>query len=328
MSDEANQHSSEIPLENKSRFSLSGLQGAWALLVQTVKDCFTDNVPQWAAAVAFYGLLSLFPFTLAAISIAAYFVDVNWAISKISDGMGEFLPRGEEVIKSTLRDVIQARGTVGILSILALLWTGSRVFGVLTMALNIAYDVDETFGFFKRLMMEGLFMLTAGVLFFLALSSSVFLRLFQGVLQFLPEEGNSVFWIVTEAVPGLLLLGTYFLVYQFVPRTNPKWQASVAGAGAATLLFMIARPLFLGYIQQFASYNLIYGSLAAVIILLIWAWIVAYITLFGGELASHVHMMYFEGRSPEEVGESHEERSPIRKKKRKDSSQRHAAPAH
>lgn len=302
-----------------------GLRRFVELLIQTVKDLFTDNMPQWAAAVAFYGLLSLFPFTLAAVSIAAYFVDVNWAVTKISDGMGEFLPRGEDVIKNTLQDVLRVRGTVGLLSLLALLWTGSRVFGVLTMALNIAYDADETYGYFKRLMIEGLFMLTAGLLFFLALSSSVFLRMFQGALQFLPEDRGLVFRVVTEAVPDLLLIVSYFLVYQYVPRTKPKWQASLAGAGAATLLFLVAQPLFLGYIRQFAQYNLIYGSLAAVIILLVWAWIVALVTLVGGELASHVHMMYFQGHSPEEVHRRHEERSPTRK--RKDNSQRRAAPA-
>lgn len=302
-----------------------GLRRFVEMLVQTVKDLFTDNVPQWAAAVAFYGLLSLFPFTLAAVSLAAYFVDIDWAVGRLTSALGSYLPSGESVIRNTLQQVIELRGTIGLLSVLALLWTGSRVFGVLTMALNIAYDADESFGFFKRLMMEGFMLLTAGFLFFLALSSGVFLRLFQGLLQFLPQGQGWVYWIVREMVPGLLLLASLFMIYQFVPRKRPNWKASVSGATAATLLFLLAQPLFLGYVQRFANYNLVYGSLTAVIVLLVWAWITAFITLFGGELTSHVQMMYFEGRSSDEVQERHEERSPL--KKRREASRSRTAPA-
>lgn len=80
----------------------------------------------------------------------------------------------------------------------------------------------------------------------------------------------------------------------------------------ATLLFVLARPLFVSYLRRFANYNLIYGSLAIVIIMVFWAWIVALILLFGGETASHTQAMVIEGQPKEEVERRHLQRSPVK----------------
>jgi membrane protein len=87
-----------------------------------------------------------------------------------------------------------------------------------------------------------------------------------------------------------------------VPRYRTDWRAAAAGAVLAALLILVARPVFLTYVWQFASYNLIYGSLAIVIILIIWAWIVAGITIFGGEVVSHIQTIMLE-REPAEDAE-------------------------
>ncbi len=78
------------------------------------------------------------------------------------------------------------------------------------------------------------------------------------------------------------------------------------------LLTLAARPLFLTYVGRLASYSHIYGWLAIGIILLVWTEIVAIITLFGGELASHIQMMAYEGLSGAEVSRRHRPRSPDR----------------
>jgi membrane protein len=277
------------------------------------RDLLTDHAPQWAAAVAYYGLLSLFPLLLAGISIASYFVDAQWAIQQVTRFLGEFVPRGEGQVDQIIREAIDARDQVSLLSLAALVWTGSRVFGVLTTALNIAYDVEETYGFWKRLLVEVVWTVAMGLLFLLALSSGFLLDLLWGALRILPAERGTVFRVIKWLVPGFLLFMAYFLTYKFVPRGRQDWRAAAIGAGGAALLFLVARPLFLSYIQQFGQYNLIYGSIAVVIILLVWAWLVALITLFGGELASHYQMMILEGQPAAEVEQRHAERSPEKK---------------
>jgi len=283
------------------------------VVVQSVRDMFTDSAPHWAAAIAYYSLLSTFPLILATASIAAYFVDPQMAASKATQLLGEFIPKGVGEIEALVQEAIAVRGTVGLFSIGTLLWTGSRVFNVSIKALNIAFDVDETYGFLKRTLVEVGMMLSIGLIFVTALASGWLIRLVSNVLELLPAGQGVITDIVQRLVPAFLLFLAFFLTYRFAPRTRPTSRAAVSGAATATALFLVARPLFLFYVERFASYNLIYGSIAIVAILALWAWIVALILLFGGEIASHVQAIMIEGRSSEEVARRHQERQPDRR---------------
>jgi YihY family inner membrane protein len=227
--------------------------------------------------------------------------------------LGEFVPRGEGRVVAIVKDAVDARGSVSLLSIGALLWSGSRVFGAATKALNIAYDTDETYGFFMRTGVEVVMMATIGVIFVLALASRSIINIFWNALAFLPRGRDLAFQVTEATLPALLLLAAFFLIYRFVPRGQQDWRAALLGAAVATFLFLLARPVFLGYVQSFGEYNLIYGSLAIVVILALWAWLAALIMLFGGELASHTQEMLIEGRSADEVERRHQDRSPTRK---------------
>ncbi len=276
------------------------------MLVQSIKDLVTDSGPQRAAAIAYYSLLSTFPLLLAAVSLAAYFVDPNQAVDQVTRLLGEFLPEGEAQIATTVKEAVEASGQVSLLSLAALLWTGSRVFGVLTRALNVAFDVDEHYGFFRRLLIEAVMMLTIGVVFVLALASGLLVDLLWRALQVLPAGRGLVFELVPEATRVALLLVAFFLIYRFVPRGRRDSRAALVGAVVATLLFLAARPLFIGYVRQFGRHSVVYGSLAVAIILVLWAWLVALITLFGGELTAHIQKMTFEGAEREEVERLHD----------------------
>jgi membrane protein len=279
------------------------------------RDFLIDNGPSWAAAIAFYGLLSLFPLLLALVSVAAQLVEPEWAATQLATRLGDFLPRGEEQIREIVQEAYAAGAGTGIISIVLLLWSGSYVFGAMTTALNLAYDVDETYGFFKRLLIRAVMLATLGVLFVLALSSRWVVTFFADTLGLLPaaEQG----WLISAAravVPALLLVLSFFLIYRFVPRRRPNWRAALVGAVGASLAFLIARPLFIGYLQHIGTdYNVIYGSLGIGIILMFWVWIVAVILLLGGELSSHVQAIVIEGQSVEEVNQRHLGRSPDRK---------------
>jgi membrane protein len=276
------------------------------------KDFMQDNGPQWAAAIAYYALLSTFPLLLAALSIASLFVDPQWVIDQASNVMKSFLPTGQDQIREVVRGAFQARGGISVLSVALLLWTGSRVFGVATQALNVAFDADESYGFLKRTLVQLAAAASLGLLFIVALSSRVVINL---LWRILPLDGSldRLRHIVTWSIPALLLLIALYLTYRVVPRRRVQVGAALAGAVLSTFLFMVARPLFLYYVQQLANYNLIYGSLAIVVILVLWTWLVANIFLFGGEVASLVKTVLLEGRSRSTVEERHRLRSPVRR---------------
>jgi uncharacterized BrkB/YihY/UPF0761 family membrane protein len=89
---------------------------------------------------------------LAIVAIGGYFVDPNRVVSHIVELVGGMLPRGQANLRETVQEVIEGRETAGFLSIAAFLWTGSRVFGVLTRTLNVVYDAEVRYGFGKRLL--------------------------------------------------------------------------------------------------------------------------------------------------------------------------------
>lgn len=291
-------------------FSRNSLGQAGKVLVQTFKHFTTDNGPQWAAAIAYYSLLSLFPLLLAAIAIAAYFVDRQWAIEQGSLLIRGLVPSGTQFIRDVIESIIETRGQVGILSILVLIWSGSRVFGVITRALNIAYHVSEPYGFFRRTLVELLMTFTIGILFILALGSRLVITFIEGIISIPFLQQHVLYQFLSYAIPAVLLLVSLFLTYQYVPRRRVAWWAALAGAGLFTVLFLIAQPLFTRYVETFANYSMVYGPLAILITLILWIWISANLLLLGGELASHIQDILVEDKSEKEVEEQHEERDP------------------
>jgi membrane protein len=291
-------------------FSCNGLELAGKVLVQTVRHFTKDNGPQWAAAIAYYTLLSIFPFLLAAIAIAAYFVDRQWALEQGSQIVGGLVPNGTQFLREIIEDIIETRGQAGILSILFLIWSGSRVFGVITKALNIAYHVSEPYSFLKRTLVELLMTFTIGILFVLALGSRLVMSFIEGLIEIPFLQEHIFYQFLSYAIPAMLVLLSLFLTYQYVPRRRVAWWAALAGALLFTVLFLIAQPLFTRYIETFANYSLVYGPLAIVITLVLWIWILANLLLLGGELASHIQDMVVEEKSEKEVGKQHGERDP------------------
>lgn len=275
-----------------------------SVLIQAIKDTLTDHGPQWAAAVAHDALLSAFPLLLAA-SVAASVVDPGWAVDRITSLLGEFVPGGEGRVEAIIDEELASVGSAGLLLLGTLLWSGTRLFGALTQALNVAYDVDDTYGCFKRLQIELALLMTIGLVLIVTIVSGLLLGLVWDAVPLPPEQRNAVFRLIQGAVQALLPVGSCFLVYQFVPRGRSDRQAPSIGAVVAALLFLVAQPLFLFSVARFGRYNRIYGSLWIVIIILVWVWLVALIVFFGGEVASHARHQLFAGHAAAEVGRRH-----------------------
>ncbi len=311
---EYNSKSKPVDRTNDDQKDDAGLARRFAeMFYQSGRDFFTDNAPQWSAAIAYYGLLSVFPLLLAAASIAAYFVAPSWAVDQLTQLMGDYLPKGAGQIEQIVKQAVQDRGGVGVISFLLLVWSGSRVFSSITKALNIAYDVDDTYGFFRRTLIEFALMLTVGVVFIAAISSRWLLGLAWNNLVFLPRVQDFISQIILEVLSAALLMLVFFLVYRFVPRERVNWRAALFGSFLAVVLFLLARSLFLSYVNRFANYNVIYGSFAVVIVIVIWSWLVACILLLGGEVVSHTQQMLIEGSTIKDVQQRHLARSPSHK---------------
>lgn len=281
-------------------------------LVWSFQDFAKDNGPQWAAALAYYALMSVFPLMLAALSIAAMFVDVDWVLNQATRLSQSFLPTGSDFVRSTIEGIFEARGPTSIVSIALLLWSGSAIFGVATQALNIAFGVDEKLGFIQRAAIQLAMAVTLGLLLIAALASSAIIGLAWRFLG-LGEGLTIVRTVLQFLVQGLLLLLVFYLAYRFVPRTAVHSRSAWFGALFAALLFVVIRPAFSFYIARFSNYNAVYGALAILIILVLWAWISATIFLLGGQLAALVEGLDYQGKTRADVVQHHEQRSPVRR---------------
>jgi membrane protein len=283
------------------------------IAVQSSKDLMRDNAPQWAAAISYYGLLSVFPLMLALASIGSIFVSQDWVVEQGAQILGGFLPDGEHEVERIISEVLQARGGIGFVSIVFLLWSGSRVFGVLTRALNIAYDVDEMYGFFHRTLIELLMLFSIGLLFVAALVSRVVIGAILINSGISASEQGVMFNFAIAALPIGFLFITFFLMYLFVPRRKVSWKAALVGTSFTTTAFAVGRPAFWWYLNSFADYELVYGSIAVMVVLVFWAWLVSLFILIGGEITGHVQDIVIEGKSPDEVARAHQIRSPFSK---------------
>ena len=137
------------------------------------------------------------------------------------------------------------------------------------------------------------------------------LDLFWGQLGALQGQTGLIRDAVRSVLPLALLALAFFLTYRYVPRRDVSHRAALVGAACATLLFVAARPIFLGYLNRFGEYNLLYGSLTFLIILILWAWLFAIILLLGGHIAAHTQKVLIERQPAADVERRHELRSPV-----------------
>lgn len=289
----------------------------WLLVLrQSLDDLLANNVIEWAAALAFYSLLSLFPLVLALAALSAYVVEVPWIAGRLALLLSSVLPPDVVDVKRLVEGAMADRGRVGLIAIVAWLFAGRRVFGSLVTALNRFSDVKEQETSFKRrALVEVVLLAAAGALFGVALMAGPLVDLIFGAFGGLAHRPFAA-EVVAMAVRLTLLVATLWAVYHFVPQGERNRRATFVGAAAAALLFVVARTLSLAILDRFwANIDTVYGPLALAAVLLVWAWYVGVIVLFGASLASHVKVMWFEGQSADQARRQHrasgEGQSPI-----------------
>lgn len=258
---------------------------AWRIARDAVLHAFDDNLLHWAAAIAFYSALSFAPLLFTGVSVASFFVDAQWIIERLTTILRHWVPEGGDDLKMFVDQAVEARGQVGIISFAAFLFSGSRVFAALSRAIQVVYDLEDRESIVRETVVQLVMLLTIGVVFILALMSDFVFRLIWDAVRFLPAGEGLAFRVVSGGVQLALLFVAFWLIYRFVPREQRDAGSSLAGAIAATALFVLVRPIFIFYLNSFSNQDVLYGSLASVVIVLIWVWIGAIITLLGAEIA-------------------------------------------
>jgi membrane protein len=267
-------------------------RGWFAILRRVKAEVKEDNVTLLAAGVAFYAMLAIFPAIIAVVTVYGMVADP----AQVQTQVGEFaksLPSGaDELLSGQLKSVTQAgRQSLSIglaVSLLAVLWAASGGVQGLVKGLNLVYDEKETRGFLK---LRGLsLLLTLGAIL-MAVVAIALVAVFPAVIDDLKlgQAGELAASIARWVVLALLVLAAVAVLYRYAPdRANPRWRWVSWGAVVALVLWLLGSIGFSWYVDNFGKYNQTYGTLAAVIILLLWLFLSAFAVLLGAEIDAEI----------------------------------------
>lgn len=270
---------------------------ALTVLISAAKGFNEDHCAHLAAGMAYYAVFSLFPLLLGLIALASFLMESGEAQSRIVAAAAQVLPGSADLVRRNVQLVLVQRGTIGLVAVVGLLWSAKAVFGAITTSLNLAWDVPESRPFWELTAMELALVIGAGFFFLLSLAVTSTLAVLSGLdVPLLGTLGASPLWALA-GIPFSLALSTVaiLLLYRFLPNKRLTFRDVWPGALVAGILFEIAKSAYVYYTTSFADYELVYGSLAAVIGLLFWTWISSAILLFGAEIAAGYTLLRWRG---------------------------------
>jgi membrane protein len=258
------------------------------IVKRLLADIGRDNVSLMAAGVAFYGLLSLAPGFTALVSLYGLMFDPSQVQAQVAAMEGMIPEEARRLIADQLTTIVQgSSSTLGVSFIVSLalaIWSANSGTSALMQALNVAYGERE-----KRNVLRyygtALVLTAAAVLF--GIVSLVLVAIIPAAFGLLPlgEFGKELVDWIRWPVLTILFAAGLSVGYRYAPsRNEARWSWVSSGAIAATIVWIIGSALFSLYVEKFATYNKTYGSLGAVVVLLMWFWLSAYAVLLGAEL--------------------------------------------
>jgi membrane protein len=265
------------------------------LVRATAKEVLDDDIMGLAAQTAYYFFFSLFPLFLFAAPLLALVGDKQRIIDRVMGQLAGTLPGDAiELVRGVVQDVVLAEGAPGLVSIGAFLaaWAGSNIFNGLIDALNRAYDIAETRKWWKKRLIALASVIAAGLVL---LSATTIMLGGEAIVEWIGDrlslgDGAVTVWkILQYPIALVLLIGTAWMIYYFLPNLRQDRKQVLVGALVATVLWVIVTLIFRAYVVNFGSYSKTYGTVGGVIALLTWMYLSMLVLLVGGELNAEIH---------------------------------------
>ncbi|MGN6258747.1 MAG: YihY/virulence factor BrkB family protein [Solirubrobacterales bacterium] len=280
--------------------------GLWPTLKRTLTEFQEDNLSDWAAALTYYGLLSLFPALIAMVSLIGIFGDPKTTTAKLTEIITEIGPQsGAETFEGPIKSIVEnqtAAGFAFVFGLLAALWSASGYVGAFTRASNIIYETPEGRPFWKLRPLQigvtlAMIVMMALLAVGLVLTGPVVEAIANpiGLSSTAVDVWNVAKWPVMAAI-FILMVDVLYYATPNVKLRGFKWVTP--GAILSIVVWAIASALFAFYVANFSSYDKTYGTLAGLVVLLLWFWITNLAILFG-------HQMNAERERSAEIAEGH-----------------------
>jgi membrane protein len=308
-------HASPMPQPGRKqrRTSLSQqLKEAWTfgglspkeLGRRVMREIQRDDCMGRAAQLAYYLLFALFPFFLFLTTLLGY-LPISNLLDQLMALLTQLLPRDAlALVQDNVHQLVAGqRGGLLSFGILAALWTSSSAVTAIMDSLNRAYNVEESRPFWK----------VRGLAILLTIGLSLLIIVSLVLLTFGPQIGGwiadylglggvfQVAWnLLRWPVIVFFLILALALVYYLAPDVEQEWKWITPGAVCVTLAWIGASLGFAFYVNNFGSYNVTYGSIGTVIVLLTWMYVTGLLILVGGEINSEIEHAAPSGKEPGE----------------------------
>ncbi len=264
---------------------------AWDILWEARRAFSRDGCMNLAAALAFYTILSVIPFLFLIVSAAGYILGSSDEAHRMALSFFDRLfPQASEVIFNEVNAISRRAGVLGWVGILSMIWTASVIFSSLDYAMGVVFRVENRRNLVKSKLLALAMIPGAGVLFFF----SIFVTAFSGIME---KYNLRIFGVnlahsdlfefaVGYLFPYLILAFAFTAIYKVIPNTPIALRHALAGGMSGAFLFEVAKHFFTWYISTSHTYSIIYGSLEAIVIMVVWAFYSSILLLFCAEVVS------------------------------------------
>ena len=270
---------------------------AVALVYRTAKEMSADDATHMAAGLAYYAVLSLFPLTVGLISLLGLLLEPDALQSDVFHFLEGYLPVSEELLAANIEAAGNLHGFLGAISFFGLFWSASLMFGAITRSVNRAWDIHKDRPFYIDKVRNLAMAFGVAPLFLLSISTTAALQMLEGVdvpiIGSMDVLQEGLIGTLSRVIPFLFSLTIFLLIYKFTPNTQTHWRYIWPGALLAAVLFEISKSVFVFYVDNFANYEEVYGSLASVIVLLAWTYFSGLILITGAEFSSEYERMRY-----------------------------------
>lgn len=264
--------------------------GTFNIIKRTVDRFGQERTAEAAASIAFYGLFSLFPMLLLLVSMGSSVLNRPQAQDQVLHALMQAFPFSVGIVEENVQKVLKARGSVQIFGWLALAWSATSAFTVLTRNINRSWPNADRHNFLKMRLMA--FAMLAGMV-----AVTGVLMVANTVIKFLPQGIGGIASLVvsfryfTHLIIWALTFITLLWLYRWLPNTEVLWSEAACGALIGSTGTVVATLGFSWYLRSgsgLTNYNLVYGSLGTIVALMFWIYLLNFIILFGAHLSSSI----------------------------------------
>jgi len=275
----------------------------------------TDQIWFLSSGVSFSILWVIIPTLLLLIGVLGFYFDKSNAIQKINEYINQALPfsfdakdRFLETISNKSYELMKNAWITTVIGLLGIFWAMSSMFSFLRDALNRIFEVKESLNFFKGKLRDFVLLIITIILFSLTTIMTSMQQIDNDVIKFVATYVNTMFVTnlrVLILLPFMISYVMFFFLYRYVPHYKIPTRAILFGTFISAVLYEILKYLFAYYIAHLSNYTLVYGAYAAIVIFMLWVYVISLIFCIGaaiGKIYMELHNLELKFYNKEKYG--------------------------